>query len=260
MHSTRRQFLRATVTGIATVGLAGRVAANHSGQRPDHVEIVYDAELLSRYQPRLDLTAVENNSKDTLPNGMFGWIARSPEHDVDCAVYYTEYPYQRGILLTGHDSHFGDHEPVYVYYNSTTGEVEEVVYSAYHWLRGRTRTPTLQDETHPVLSVISPWHQYSLGGVNTDTVELKSLGDGQVLDDPNRTTEFEAWLDNGIEEHLQPGTVTNPWIMHGAQGRDHWWRDSVGGVSKDAIIVSAALKASKAPFIDIKGASESDLL
>jgi len=50
------------------------------------------------------------------------------------------------------------------------------------------------------------------------------------------TEEFEALLSNGLDESLEPGTVTDPATM---QARNHWWRSTVGDFSSDALLASA---------------------
>lgn len=226
-----------------------RVRADHDEHQPSHVTLAFDREFLEQYRPRLDFAAVETNPEDSLPNAMYGWRASSPEHSTDVAVFWADYQYQQGLSPFGHDSHLGDHEPVYVFVDDEDGSVEEVVYSAYHWLRGRARSSVLYDETHPMLSVVSPWHQYSLGGV----------ADGEFVSVENLLAVFEDWLADGLEEELAPGTVRNPWRMQGSSGRQHWWREGADGISMNAVFVSSMLRISNlVPGVDIGGASASD--
>lgn len=247
----RRAFCRWTAAlAVGSVAATRPAAADHFDHQPDHVTLSFDRSFLERYRPRLDLSAVKQNPDDTVPGAMFGWKASSPEHETDVAVFFAEYPYQQGILPTGSDSHFGDHEPFYVFVDATTGEVREVVYSAYHWLRGRTPTPSIYNQTHVEATVVSPWHQYALGSVT----------DGEYVAVEDLTSAFPDWLnDEDWHDHLEPGVVVNPWRMAGADGRQHWWREGSDGVSANQLFYSSLLWVSNTtPFVDIGGASASD--
>ncbi|MFC4553538.1 MULTISPECIES: twin-arginine translocation signal domain-containing protein [Halorussus] len=247
---SRRQFLRATaLAGTVTAVGSTHVHADHGEHQPDHVSVTFDRVFLESYQPRLDLTAVKTNPEDTLPKAIYGWKASSPEHSTDVAVFWTAYSFQAGLSPFGHDSHLGDHEPVYVFVDDETGEVREVIYSAYHWLRGRATVPPLYDGRHPEATVVSPWHQYSLGA--SPEAEFVSVED--LLD------VFNNWLDDGLEDDLAPGTARNPWKMSGRSGRRHWWREGRDGVSMNKLFYSSMLSISGlVPGIDIGGASASD--
>jgi hypothetical protein len=219
---SRRQFLASTAGAFVGVRVtSGRVAADHRDAKPEHVTISYTESTLSAFQPLLDLT--EEDKSRLL--GQYAWTATSPEHDTDCHVYWTAYTHQSGV--TEYDSHYGDHEPAYVFVDSQTGEIQEVVASIYHWLRGRALASGLriENETNPVLGVITPWHQYTAPAPQEDPTrpELSNLDNA-----------FDDWLANGLEEALEPGVVVNPWRMQGADGRGHWWRDTVASISFDA--------------------------
>lgn len=258
---SRRQFLQTTAGALArptavvgTLEATGSTAvrASHVERKPAHVDLEFDRAFLETYQPCLDLSAVEQNPEDTHPSAMYAWKASSREHSTDVGVYWAEYDYQQGISPFGDDSHFGDHEPVYVLVDSSTGDVREVVYSAYHWLRGRTTLPPLYDETHPSLSVVSPWHQYSLGSVEGEFVAVESLGGDAGLADPETETTFEEWLsDEYFHDLFAPGVTVNPWTM---LSRGHWWAEGRNGVSTNAVFVSSMLWASSVvPVVDIGG-------
>lgn len=205
---TRRQVLAAV--GIAgTVAVTGRASASHPTARPEAVTLSYDEATLKQYRPKLIL-----RNLDVEPLALHGWVARSPDRETDVCVYWAEYTHQNGV--SEYDSHFGDHEPVYVAVDSESGAVREVVASVYHWLRGRTTTPTL-DGQHPLLRVISPWHHYTAAAEVGQAVALANLDES-----------FDGWLANGLESDLHVGSVTNPWVMLGADGRTHWWQDTAG--------------------------------
>lgn len=231
MH--RRTYLRA-LAGGAVLGLAaGSASATHATTVRDDVTISFDRSWLETYQPRLTMPT---ESRDKL-DATYAWRASSDEFDGDVGCYWTAYSHQEGV--SQYDSHHGDHEPVYVRVDDS-GEVAEVAASVYHWLRGRTAQPTLYDDTHPHLRVIDPWHHYSVtssdrGGIYPD---LRSLGSGDELESADTTTEFEAWLQNGLEADLASGVVTTPWRMLGADGRQHWWSDDAFGASFQATRLS----------------------
>lgn len=209
-RATRRDVLRAGAGTVATVAglgtLAGPAAADHTTRQPAHVTLTYDEARLNRYRPRLVVSDLA-----VLPNGLYGWVAQSPEYDTDVMVYWAEYPNQEGV--TDYDSHVGDHEPVYVVVDEA-GDVQEVVYSEWHWLAARDRTPAL-DGDHPLLHVVERHHQYE-----------PTTRQGSLFDIRDLTAYFQPWLDNGLEGSLEPGTVVDPWRMVGTGARPHWWRDS----------------------------------
>lgn len=221
---SRRQFLRsvaatAAASGVTAMTAGSALAVPRESSKPEHVTIAFDEDLLLRHRPKLRF-AGDSQSQFL---AMHGWVARSPEYDTDALVYWSEYSHQEGV--TQYDSHPGDHEPVYVFRNSSTGDVESIVYSAYHWMRGSTSAPPLEGG-HPTLRVVDPWHQY------IPTTEQASY---PVLAD--LTASFEGWLDGGLDESLEPGTVVNPWLM---QDREHWWRENGLGFSMDVFIVRVA--------------------
>ncbi len=252
---SRRDVLRTvTATAATPLGVLGGLTlgtetarGDHRDQQPADVTIEFDRGFLEQYRPRLDLSAVEANSEDNRPNALFGWKATSPEHETDVAVFFAEYDYQQGILPGGQDSHLGDHEPFYVFVDSDTGDVQQVIYSAYHWLKGQIPTPTLFEETHVEAAVVSPWHQYVVGPVP----------DGTLVAVEDLTTAFDDWLDDeDFHDALAPGAVTNPWAM---RDRQHWWREGSDGISVNAQAVSAMHWVSNViPSIDLGGALESD--
>lgn len=223
MPVTRRAFLRATATATGLgLALTGTATADHPQHQPDHVTLTYDTSTLKQYRPLLEI-----NHLDVRPQALYGWVATSPEYQTDVCVYWAEYSHQEGV--TEYDSHYGDHEPCYVFVDSDTGDVEKVIASVYHWMAGTGHATALNMQgTHAKLRVINPWHHYT----STDA-------DGQQVDLGDLTQVFDAWRNNGLEDDLQPGTVVNPWLM---ESRGYWWRDDVGSLSTDALIVGLARK------------------
>jgi hypothetical protein len=245
---TRRQVLAGGVAaltasvGAPRVGTAQRSDAtgDHYDEQPTDVELVYDRDLLKRYQP---LVRVDHLLEE--PNAMFGLVARdTPDaanpHGTDALVYFMEYDVQRGT--SSFDSHFGDVEPIYVFRNKSDGSIRRVIYTAYHWLKAEVRSPDLlpdgsdlRDGTHPLFRAIRPYHHYS---VTTRTAD-------EFVDLANLVRAYPDWLTNGLNEKIAPGAVTNPWSM---LDRESWWRDSEAagvplGFSYRATVASLRLQA-----------------
>jgi len=221
--ATRRQFLR-SATALALTGSIATTAAAQGDPiaeaTPEHVTHEFDVETLKRYRPQLVVREIDRAKLRSL----FGFVARSPEYDTDVGVYWMEYSHQEGVSPLApplNDSHYGDHEPFYVFFDSETGDVVEVVYSAYHWIAGKSpAASTPMDETHPKAHIVRPWHHYYLTeetGVYVDLADLtQALGD---------------WWANGMDESLYLEGVTVPWRM---RTRAHWWQDTAAGFSIDA--------------------------
>lgn len=219
---TRRSFLRTAGTVALGAGvLSATATASHFEAQPEHVTLSFDESTLKTYRPALDIPSQELDKF----LGLYGLVATSPEYDTGCCVYWSSWTHQEG-WLGNLDSHYGDHEPVYVFFDHDSGEVTKVVASIYHWMAGRSEPPAIpMDETHPRLRVISPWHQYTAAD-----------GSGSFYGIEDLTSAFQSWLDNGLEDDLEPGTVVNPWIM---EGRGDWWRRGWTGFSLNAVLVSA---------------------
>lgn len=235
MKPTRRTFL----AGGAALAVGSRPVAAQSKstlaeETPEHVTREYDEALLEKYQPYLVVRDLGSNT----PTALFAYVARSPEYDHTVLVYWAEYPFQDGVSPFGgslSDSHFGDHEPVYVVVDEELDELVEVVYSGYHWMAAGTRAPTATTDAtgvHPTLHVVDPWHHYFQTPEEGVAVELRHLSD-DVL---------QAWLDNGWDEHIHIPSLTTPWVMTGRNGRSDWWQDDVGTFSFEATLRSFYLR------------------
>ncbi|RDZ49524.1 hypothetical protein C5C07_20290 [Haloferax sp. Atlit-4N] len=228
---TRREYLRTSGKALATGALVGGVfsvgaaAANAiDDATPEHVTRTYEPDLLNRYKPRLVVRDLGTNT----PTALYSFVARSTEFNDTVLVYWASYPFQEGVAL-GYDSHWGDHEPIYVRINEDRDEILDVAFSAYHWLRGwNPSPPTVLGDTegavHPTFHVVNPWHHYFLTTEEGVDVDLEHLSDA----------ELQAWLDNGWDEAVHLPSVTQPWVMTGADGRTDWWLDTVGSFSYEA--------------------------
>lgn len=238
----RREFLRsAGAAGLASVAVVGTASAVHDTKgKPAHVTLSFDEDELETYRPKL-----VTGHLDVRPSKQYAWLATSPEEDDDAYCYWTYYVTQRGV--TSRDSHFLDREPVYVFVDEDTGEITEVVYSAYHWIARQTRAPltvTDSDGEHPTLRVAERWHHYLETTEEGVFVELADLND-----------QFDTWLSNGWEDDLAIGAAQNPWIM---RRRGSWWKDDASG-SLSQFFAMFQVRASKLPGLNVKGGANTDL-
>lgn len=172
-------------------------------ERPEQVSCSYDESELKAYQPDTYVGHL-----DVEPSASYGGIYSSPERETDVYVYFLRYPRQDG--LTSMDTHVDDREPVYVLVDDRTGDVERVIYSAYHYLKA-TKTPSSlsMNGSHAQLYVVNPWHQYAPSSASGSLVRLKNYC--EAVDD---------WHANGWKASVE--ATTNPWTM---THRDSWWGD-----------------------------------
>ncbi len=233
---SRRSYLRTLSGGVGLTGslaLAadrGAAAESHADAKPAHVSITSDAQgFLDYYRPLLDTRNVPIDNHPTL----YGWKATSPEWETDVAVYCAEYAVQRDVIrLT---SHAGDHEWIYVYVDSQTGEVRQTSYTAYHWLRGYIQNPPIfesSDDGKHVQFLIAPtYHNYIPLPNPVDSsvlMDVSSLGDYDTRSGP-----LYRWLDNGMAEDMARGAVHNPWLLDADGPLDAWWaREGSGRVNR----------------------------
>lgn len=223
---SRRDILRAGAAGgAAAAGLSagtGTVAASHYDHQPDHVSLSYDEATLSTYQP---LLVIDEEDREKLI-AQYAWTATSPEYDTDCHVYWTAYTHQDGA--SPYDSHDGDHEPIYVFVDSQTGEVQEVLASIYHWLKGQADAAALRmDGKQVVLRVMHTYHHYTAASSESSPYEPRLT---------DLTGAFSDWLENGLEDDLAYGSVVNPWLMH---SRTSWWQRDYADISVEEFLVRA---------------------
>lgn len=216
--TSRRAVLRATAPGIglgggvgAVAGLAQLAAAEHSERGPpDHVTVSYDDARIAEYQPQLVLDGVSPE-----PLGYYGLHAESEESSLNAVYGFVKFPYQEGRLGRA-DGHLGDHEPIIVWYDSASGEVERVDYAAYHWFHGWAPADAFQyaDEAQkrPMVRVDPAYHHFYI---------YSGAAAGERLERENLLEGIDGWLANGLEENLALSQPFNPWDMF---GRESWWR------------------------------------
>jgi len=219
---TRRQFL-ATGAGLGAAtllpGLASAEPPARSEHVPSHATITYDEDMLLTYRPRL---VFSEDEYDKFLN-LYGWVATSTELEPDVCVYWAEYTHQKGV--SDYDSHDGDHEPIYVFVDDDSGEVERVDYSAYHWLRGTTLKKTTRvDGTNPVLRVDANYHHYY-----PVTGEDEFTNEPEVVDLGKRV---DGWIANDWPVNQE--TIHTPWSI---KNEESWWSDGKYGLGTTEEIV-----------------------
>jgi hypothetical protein len=235
---SRRAFLQlagAAVAGLA--GVAGPASGAHGDDVPDHVTVEYDRETIRDYQPQLVVEGVEPQ-----PIAFYGLHATSEEFSTNVVAGFTKYPYQSG--LTSRDSHLGDHEPVYVFYDETSGEITRVLFSAYHWFKGVATGDQLQiaDPHRPILEVHPEYHHYLI---------YAGAGTGTLIETGDLLGEIDGWLANGMESELALSQPHDPYAM---RGRETWWRHSTGNYV-DAFLRSLWFNAGLGPRASVSEVS-----
>ena len=223
---SRRSVIRGLGAGVAGVGVAAiasnEVAASTGRESPQYVTVEFDEAAIRRYQPQLVLEGVEPE-----PLAFHALHATSQESTLNAVYGFTQYPYQGGV--TSADSHLGDHEPIIVFYDDSTGDVVRVDYAAYHWFRGSAAAETLQyadaDQRRPMFRVDSRYHHYYVysGGFPGTRLEVEDL-----------TESLDSWLANGLDDSLATSQPYDPYRM---LGRESWWMHSAGNW------IDASLKA-----------------
>ncbi len=215
--------------GTATIGTT---TAAEPPSRPDHLENVGDdPAILERFQPSF----ITNYATRTDIVGVFGWHAESSEYpDLRATYYWTKYPTQKGLLpsyipfVGGSDSHFTDHEPIIVFSDVNTDEIQRVICSGYHHFVLDLPASDLEllareadDPTHPKMRINVNHHHYRNGaglerdGVLPDTIAGAKFG--SWLD------RREPWYDNGIFEETSKTAVEDPFSL--LEDRTTWWKD-----------------------------------
>lgn len=213
---TRRDVLRGGLTsGAAALAVTSVSAPAAAAPReaPSEVTLSDDDALLAKYQPQLVLEGVEPR-----PLAFYGLHAESTESTLNAVYGFVQYPFQEG--LARQDSHLGDHEPIIVWYDQTTGDVERVDYAAYHWFRGTRSGDALHfadDDRHrPLFRVDPTYHHYYdyRGDLPGEQIERRSLLEA-----------IDSWLANGLEDDLAPSQPFDPYAM---LSRPTWWKHTTG--------------------------------
>lgn len=214
MALSRRDVLKASVAvAVGSTALATAPSGASAREAPDHVTVSYDDALIQRYQPELVLDGVE-----PLPSAFHALHAESSRSSLNAVYGFTKYPYQSGV--SQQDSHLGDHEPIIVWYDQSTGDVERIDYAAYHWFRGTAGPSAIQfadgKQRKPVMRVDQSYHHYYL---------YQGELPGSELERRNLLNSIETWRNEGLDEELAPSQPNDPWAM---LSRESWWRHNAG--------------------------------
>ncbi|ADB63908.1 hypothetical protein Htur_5020 (plasmid) [Haloterrigena turkmenica DSM 5511] len=134
-------------------------------EKPDGVQIIWDEQRLWKYQPLLQMDAETRDRFD----GLYGYVATSEDEDTDVLCYWSKTERVKS-LPGGNDtlgSSIGDHDPIYVFVNSDTGELERIVYSGYNLEAAEIQpgtddlvTQRADSPTHATFTVVNGWHHY----------------------------------------------------------------------------------------------------
>lgn len=223
--STRRDLIPSSVS-IATAGAigttVGTASAIDSDAKPDHVSITYDADRLERWQPRLSLSI--SASEDL--TGVYGYVATSDEWDHDVLCYWARYAVQTGIVAVPWDAHQYDHEPIYLFIDSSASDpappeaLETVAYSGYHHYKA-SFSPGAADlsgsrqsdaDTHVSLDVVNSHHHY----------RRLDAGEGMFPDLRSWPDARPEWQAYGFYEDTSREAVDAP---HTMIDRESWWAE-----------------------------------
>jgi hypothetical protein len=213
---TRRDVLKAGAAAVASAVAVGGVSSSVAAadrSAPESVTVSFDESRIREYMPSLVLEGV-----DPLPLAFHALHAESSNSGLNAVYGFTRYPYQSGV--TSADSHLGDHEPLIVWYDATTGDVERVDYSAYHWFRGTASAAQLafatDERRRPVFRVDPNYHHYYTyqGDIPGERIQLENL-----------LKSWPRWRDNGLDDALALSQPFDPYAM---LSRPTWWRDTAG--------------------------------
>lgn len=188
-------------------------------EKPDDAEIVWDEWRLRKYQPKLQMDSETRKRFD----GLYGYVATSESEDTDVLCYWSKVK-RVGSLPIGNDklgSAIGDHDPIYVFVDPETDEIERIVYSGYNLDAAEVR-PNEEDleqgrvdaSTHATFTVASGWHHYRY-----------------APDKTGHFTELKSWpavRDTWQSNNFGPDTaaVENPWQLATAsdwRANDGWF-------------------------------------
>lgn len=192
--------------------------------KPDDVEIHWDGYRLWKYQPLLKMDATTRKRFD----GLYGYVATSDEKDTDVMCYWSKTETVKSLPAGNQNlsSNVGDHDPIYVFVNNETGEVDRIVYSGYNLdaaevqpSEDQLKQDRVGSPTHATFTVVSGWHHYRHTPDNIGHfVELKSWPEVR-----------ETWLNNNFS--LDAAAVENPWELQNQSD----WRSDDGLVSLTGI-------------------------
>jgi len=240
MMRTRRQFLRAAAGCLGIVGLSATVsAAGDYPERPDHITASDDEAELKQYEPALHASYTTRQEMQAL----YGWKAESDNYQTDAYYYWMKYPSQASVWqdwfgfdgqwFGSKDAHLTDHEPVIMFADADTGEVDTVVYSSGHHYADELSADEANltqdrrsDSSHVNLAVDPTHHHYNDEQEGDGAFASEFLG-GTDRDIKSWLDARQAWYDNDVFAKSSEDAVEDPWA---ARDRGMWWAEG----TKDA--------------------------
>lgn len=187
--------------GLSIAVTVGSAAESVTDTRPDYVSCDYNETELQTYNPSL-----QTDHLSTEPANIYSTYCQSTESEEDVAVYFAYYTHQSGF--TSEDSHQLDREPIYVFIDEDTGEVNRTVYSQYHYIKQEDTDPVTVDNTHVSMYVFTPHHHYrpqegvvtqyelrDLSEVHQDWHNNEWSADIDVTANPYAIDETDSWWD-----------------------------------------------------------------
>lgn len=193
-------LLIASIVSVVFIGLVS--AESVTDNRPDHVSCSYQESTLEDYRPNLIVSHLESE-----PSTIYAQYCTSSERSEDVAIYWAYYPVQVGF--SSEDSHDVDREPVYVFIDSSSGDVNRIVYSEFHYIKGVEESPNLVDDNNPILYVESPHHSYN-----------SSDGSGSYIGLSDFSNVHQGWHDNDWGADIE--VTADPYEI---DSRDSFWDD-----------------------------------
>lgn len=174
--------------------------------KPDNAEIVWDEYRLRKFQPLLEMGQATREKFD----GLYGYVATSENEDTDVLCYWSKVS-DGESLPVGSDtlgSAIGDHDPIYVFVDSETDEIDRIVYSGYNLDAAEIRPGTddleqrrADEPTHATFTVVSGWHHYKhTPDASGHFTALKSW-----------SAVRETWRNNNFSPDT--AAVENPWQL-----------------------------------------------
>jgi len=197
--------------------------------KPEKADIEWDEYRLRKYRPKL---VMDDETKKRF-DGLYGYVATSPERETDVLCYWSKVKRTESLPAgtSKLGSSIGDHDPIYVFVNSETDELERIVYSAYNLEaaevqpdEGDLDPSDLSDEpTRATFTLVSGWnhYRYTPDATGAYQYELKSWPEVRP-----------TWLDNNFG--MDAAAVEDPWQLTSTND----WRANDGWFSTTDIWLS----------------------
>ena len=186
-------------------------------EKPDDVEIAWDEYRLRKYRPKLVMDEATRRRMD----GLYGYVAKSDEEETDVLCYWSKFDESESLPIGNNAlvSDIGDHDPIYVFVDKETDEIDRIVYSGFQLDAAEVQPSEDEletsdfsgDPTHATFEVVSDWHHYryapeKIGHLNyelkpwpevRETWQSNNFGpDAAAVENPWRLLDEDDWRDN----------------------------------------------------------------